>query len=62
MIAIYLVKLIILFTGINFFVFIVYSSALQRNPVLIVQQGSLLNSVRREYSTFFTQGMFISCP
>ena len=41
--------------------FTVYFTALQRNPVLVAQQGSLLNSVHREYSTFFTQGVFFSC-
>jgi len=37
-----------------------YFSALHRNHIVTVPQGSLLNSVRREYSTFFTQGMFTS--
>jgi len=38
----------------------VYFSALHRNSVLVVQHTSVITSVRRDYSTFFTQGMLIS--
>jgi len=34
----------------------IYFSALQRNHILTLPEGNLLNSVHRENSTFFTQG------